>query len=143
MQSPPTRSCEVFSCHTMARTKQTARKSCAGKAPRKQLACKTAKAFKGWMTSQQQKGPVADADAPNKTSYINYENTLRSFSFKAEAREHERDFAVRYATARTTDPFLGVPEQWLGVSFLSRFVGAVPARFGCLDSEEEQAAMNF
>ena len=68
----------------MARTKQTARKSTGGKAPRKQLATKSARQFKSFMTSQQSVGRVsADGSAASKktTSFINYENTLSQFSF--------------------------------------------------------------
>jgi len=68
----------------MARTKQTARKSTGGKAPRKQLATKSARQFKSFMTSQQSVGRVSaggSAASKKATSFINYENTLSQFSF--------------------------------------------------------------
>ena len=66
----------------MARTKQTARKSTGGKAPRQLLACKSPSQFRQYMTSQQ----AATFHSPGsqeakKTSYLNYENVFGSFGF--------------------------------------------------------------
>ena len=71
----------------MARTKQTARKSTGGKAPRMQLATKSARAFRSYMTSQQQVGRASAnrvGAAAKKTSFINYENTFANFAFPVE-----------------------------------------------------------
>ena len=70
----------------MARTKQTARKSTGGKAPRKQLATKSAREFRSFMTSQQSVGHSAAAasSGAKKASFINYENTLSQFSFPVD-----------------------------------------------------------
>ena len=66
----------------MARTKQTARKSTGGKAPRKQLATRSAGAFRSYMVSQQAAGAgVGGGAAAQRTSFVNYENTLGQFAF--------------------------------------------------------------
>ena len=59
----------------MARTKQTARKSSGGKAPKKQLAANSSGALKNYFTSQQKSGDNT------KAVFINSENTFRDFSF--------------------------------------------------------------
>ena len=66
----------------MARTKQTARKSSGGKAPRVLLATKSAKSFRSYMTSQQSASYAttssSSSSTANKTSYI-----VRSVNFLA------------------------------------------------------------
>eukprot|EP00938_MAST-03A_sp_MAST-3A-sp1_P005770 g5770.t1 len=68
----------------MARTKQTARRSTGGKAPRKQLATKAARcpsaAFRSYMSSAQRVGASSSSEK-KKTSFINFENTFGTFSF--------------------------------------------------------------
>jgi len=55
----------------MARTKQTARKSTGGKAPRMMLACKSAQQFRSFMTSQQSASYATTSSTPaQKTSYL-------------------------------------------------------------------------
>ena len=56
----------------MARTKQTARKSTGGRAPRQMLACHSAQQFRSYMTSQQSASyATASSSAPaTKTSYL-------------------------------------------------------------------------
>ena len=59
----------------MARTKQTARKSTGGKAPRRLLATKSAQQFRAYMTGRQaagfQKGfSASQAKEEKKTSYL-------------------------------------------------------------------------
>ena len=66
----------------MARTKQTARKSTGGKAPRQLLACKSPTQFRQYMTSQQAATYQTSSATPaSKTSYLNYENVFGSFGF--------------------------------------------------------------
>ena len=66
----------------MARTKQTARKSTGGKAPRQQLACKSPSQYRQFMTSQQAATYQTSSSTPaTKTSYLNYENVFGSFGF--------------------------------------------------------------
>ena len=68
----------------MARTKQTARKSTGGKAPRKQLATKSARALRKFATTQQTVGnrAMGTVAKKKKTSYMNHENVLGAFSFR-------------------------------------------------------------
>ena len=56
----------------MARTKQTARKSSGGKAPRKMLACTSKKQFRQFMLGQQAAtyGGVGTPGSPQQTSYL-------------------------------------------------------------------------
>ena len=106
----------------MARTKQTARKSTGGKAPRKQLATKSARGFRQFMTSQQSVGRVSNAGASQakaKTSFINYENTMSQFSFPVEAAPTAA-FAPRVsACVNAADG-----SAFLGLGFASKFDGA-------------------
>lgn len=69
----------------MARTKQTARKSTGGMAPRKQLATKAARGIKHFLTSQQAMGqPVNQltGQMKEKKIFINCENTFCGFTFQ-------------------------------------------------------------
>jgi hypothetical protein len=66
----------------MARTKQTARKSTGGKAPRKQLATRSSSAFINYLTTQQNSGQVGTNGQQKKSVFINCENTFREFDFK-------------------------------------------------------------
>lgn len=121
----------------MARTKQTARKSTGGKAPRKQLSSARAgkASFKSFMTSQQKLGRAPAARATGrkrarsvggatinttKTSFINYENTFGGFLFPCGPREKVQDFTPRFTTAVTKNPVTGNDETWLGVNFISK-----------------------
>jgi Mg-chelatase subunit ChlD len=77
----------------MARTKQTARRSTGGKAPRKQLATKAARcpssAFRTYMSTAQRVGTSENNDN-KKTSFINYENTFGTFTFDVPLETKER-----------------------------------------------------
>ena len=112
----------------MARTKQTARKSTGGKAPRKQLATRSCQSFRSFMTSQQQVGNAnfgSNDDArtgSGKTSFINYENVFGSFGFNVGAPNAERVFVPRFGSATTIDPLSGLQEQWLALSYSSKYV---------------------
>jgi len=106
----------------MARTKQTARKSTGGKAPRKQLATKSARNFRSFMTSQQAVGRSANAAqaVKGKTSFINCENTFSSFDFPA-ANPTKEQFDMDISAAFISDaskPY-AEPEPYLGVRFAS------------------------
>jgi hypothetical protein len=65
----------------MARTKQTARKSSGGKAPRKQLATNSAQGVRNYFLSQQTTGFSHTAKSEKKI-FVNYENTFREFLFQ-------------------------------------------------------------
>jgi hypothetical protein len=130
----------------MARTKQTARKSTGGKAPRKQLATKAARQFKGFMRSQQSAGRAGSSSAgssgskagkPAVTSFINYENTFGAFSFPVgqplapgAVGASAVDFKPRFTAAESIDPVTGNREHWLGVNWQSRFDGPGMAAIG-------------
>ena len=107
----------------MARTKQTARKSTGGKAPRKQLATKSARQFRSYMVGQQAVGAAslhaggAAAGRPAKTSFVNYENTLSQFQFPLDAGGTTDIFAPQLIAA--TDG----AAPWLGVSFATKYDG--------------------
>eukprot|EP01047_Picozoa_sp_COSAG01_P076071 COSAG01_NODE_13238_length_1615_cov_1.255277_1_plen_409_part_10 len=118
----------------MARTKQTARKSTGGKAPRKQLATKSAREFRSFMTSQQavgrrsasaraaapgSGGAAAGASASNKASFINYENTLSQFSFPVAAAQDTAPFAAHLSAG--VDESSGAAH--FGVAFSSKYDG--------------------
>ena len=116
----------------MARTKQTARKSTGGKAPRKQLATKSARQFKSFMTSQQSVGRVSaggSAASKKTTSFINYENTLSQFSFPVPPASTAA-FAPYVSAASSPDG-----SSYLGLGFASKYdangivehAGEVPA----------------
>jgi hypothetical protein len=60
----------------MARTKQTARKSTGGAAPRRQLQTTSASSFRTFLTSQQSSG-----NSKKKSIFINCESTFRDFNF--------------------------------------------------------------
>jgi hypothetical protein len=82
----------------MARTKQTARKSSGGAAPRRQLATTSTSSFRSFLTSQQSSGKGGRGSAgagaggrgsaggggggEEKVIFINCENTFREFEFK-------------------------------------------------------------
>lgn len=108
----------------MARTKQTARKSTGGKAPRKQLAARGASSFKAYMTSQQALGNAVVVGAPansTKASVINFENTFFGFGF--DTQQTTQDFEPFVTTARTRCDISGNPIDWLSVSFASKYDG--------------------
>mmetsp|Transcript_15456 Transcript_15456/g.31355 ORF Transcript_15456/g.31355 Transcript_15456/m.31355 type:complete len:687 (-) Transcript_15456:32-2092(-) len=112
----------------MARTKQTARKSTGGKAPRVQLATKAArKSFVTYMTSNQKVGNATygTGERKEKTSFINYENTFFAHGFRKaiEPIETKSEFMPRFSAARTRNPETNAWEHWLGVSFASKYNG--------------------
>eukprot|EP00966_Prymnesium_polylepis_P321885 7378173-Prymnesium_polylepis.1 len=94
----------------MARTKQTARQSTGGKAPRKQLATRASRDLRTFLTSQQSVGTAVragvDAADQRPTSYINCENVIGSFCFGVEPTAE--DFAPRFSLAKVTAPQTGV-----------------------------------
>lgn len=105
----------------MARTKQTARKSTGGMAPRKQLATKSARKFRDYMTSQQSLGTSAVArgrsgTASKKTCFINYENTFGQFSMPAPPT----DVPFQAHLSAALD---GAGKVQIGVSFSSKYDG--------------------
>jgi len=106
----------------MARTKQTARKSTGGKAPRMQLATQASCDLRAFMTSQQSLGAAQrDASAPRQASYLNHENVIGSFSFKMAPTTCA--FSPQYALSTVANTQTGLPEHWLGVQFASKLDG--------------------
>merc|ERR550514_1204111 len=113
----------------MARTKQTARKSTGGRAPRKQLATRASRsAFSSYMTSQQQLGAAvmqsgSSAAAAGKASFINYENTFGGFKFPCGPPVGAQGPVLRprWAVCTSSNPVTGQVERWLGLNFLSRY----------------------
>lgn len=81
----------------MARTKQTARKSTGGKAPRMQLASTSASKVKSFFLSQQASG----RNAKKKTIFINCENTFGSFQFTRAKVTAELQPVVSLARIKT------------------------------------------
>ena len=67
----------------MARTKQTARKSSGGSAPRAQLASASSAVFRSFLTSQQASGPVGarGGAVADKRIFINCENVFGGVRF--------------------------------------------------------------
>lgn len=106
----------------MARTKQTARKSTGGKAPRKQLATRSARSFRHFMTTQQSSGASSSGGrGQKKISFINYENTLGEFKFGCGPRETVHPFVPRFTVGTSDDPVTHNAQHWLGVNFASCF----------------------
>ena len=107
----------------MARTKQTARKSTGGKAPRRQLASSTSRDVRSFMTTQQQVGVASRGGeaAAETTSYLNHENVLGSFGFATTPTD--QTFTPHYAVATVAHPQTGLPEHWLSVQMASRYDG--------------------
>lgn len=66
----------------MARTKQTARKSTGGRAPRSQLTSTSTRVFRNYLTTQQNSGQIDQHGKQKKSIFINCENTFREFYFK-------------------------------------------------------------
>ena len=96
----------------MARTKQTARKSTGGKAPRRQLASQSRKQLRHFFTSQQSSGLITGNHSKKKI-FINYENTFDGFSFsRPSTREITSPSALVVpfdATLNSVFPSVSVP----------------------------------
>lgn len=71
----------------MGRTKQTARISSGGNAPKKLMQCATQQSYRQFMTGQQQATYAGTAQSKKNqvTSYLNYENIFASFGFQTGA----------------------------------------------------------
>eukprot|EP00936_MAST-01D_sp_MAST-1D-sp1_P000319 g319.t1 len=129
----------------MARTKQTARRSTGGKAPRRQLATKAARSFRSYMTSQQRSGrvqsshaaPFAGAggsssggrrrdDTDDKVLFITPESTMQQFGFDVPAEDADDFVPVLSIAAAPPNPALGLdtPEHFVGLTFASKYNGA-------------------
>lgn len=107
----------------MGRTKQTARKSSGGKAPRKQLAAASSGKFRTYMTSMQASG---SSNKNKKVVFINSDNTLSDFGY-AVPEPSKGSMLEPVPTAMRTAPVpeLGVAaeQSWLGLTFASIFNG--------------------
>jgi hypothetical protein len=109
-----------FDCNhiIMARTKQTARKSSGGKAPRKQLASVSASSLRQFCTSQQAVGRASGAlEGKRTTSYINHENTLGAFEFPQAGPPTAAPFTLALSSA------VEGGENWIGLNFQSCYDG--------------------
>ncbi|KAI6647128.1 Von Willebrand factor type A domain containing protein [Oopsacas minuta] len=108
----------------MARTKQTARKSSGGKAPRKLLACKSPTQFRQYMTSQQAVSyQTSNNENTAKTSYLNYENVFGSFGFPVG--EHIKEtFKPKFDAGYSINPVNKTSEPWLCMKLKSKFDGS-------------------
>jgi Mg-chelatase subunit ChlD len=121
----------------MARTKQTARRSTGGKAPRKQLATMAARrdgggsaALRNFLTSQQAVGSVVRADgrAAAAVSYLNMENVLGAVGYALPPTD--ADFMPCVELATVPNPQTGLAEHWLSVQFASKYDGEGMAAHG-------------
>ncbi|XP_062501858.1 uncharacterized protein LOC134178963 [Corticium candelabrum] len=114
----------------MARTKQTARKSTGGKAPRRLLAAKSPSQFRAFMTGRQASGfsskrPTSGATSSKqekKTSYLNYENMFYCYGF-ATGKATTVPFEPRFAALTDKSPFTNATQQWVGMSLNSMYDG--------------------
>ena len=115
----------------MARTKQTARKSTGGCAPRAQLATRSARRFRQYIGSQQSQGSLQNR-RNDKKIFVNCENTFSQFQFtrpsattKFEpvatlARLNSLDF--RNPTKKNSPE----PELYMRLDFASQLDGNLP-----------------
>jgi uncharacterized protein YegL len=103
----------------MARTKQTARKSTGGKAPRKQLATKSAREMRHYFQNQQAVGNYSwsnsNQSASKKKTFVNCENTFGGFNFNREIT-YESFEPVVYV-GRVADPNLSNSASIISSSF--------------------------
>lgn len=115
----------------MARTKQTARKSTGGKAPRKQLASMASrKTFTAYFVSQQAAGHSdGDAATQNQAVFVNCENTFGGFEFNRPKTDLDLQPAVSLARVATPLAEGGEGGQacdlYLRLDFASRLDGAL------------------
>jgi len=124
----------------MARTKQTARRSTGGKAPRKQLATKAARSFRSYMTSQQRSGRASaprpggvtgqqgagNGGGDEKVMFITPESTFQQFEFEVPQEDAAEFVPVLSVASVPAHEGLGIaaPETFVGVSFASKWHGA-------------------
>ncbi|CAM4916314.1 unnamed protein product [Rotaria socialis] len=115
----------------MARTKQTARKSVGGKAPRKSAVFQTYAKRKQVQAKQQGKAEVTEAEleatAPADVTYdVSYESSFYAHHFTAQPTTTDL-FMPSYGIATTVDPLENGNqniEHWLSVNFNSCLDGA-------------------
>ena len=114
----------------MARTKQTARKSTGGKAPRRQLATTASRELRTFLTSQQSVGTsvAASRDGRTRQSFLNHENVLSSFAYTTKPTDEK--FEAQLGLSVVANPQTGLDEHWLGVQFASKYDGEGMARHG-------------
>eukprot|EP00041_Stephanoeca_diplocostata_P030523 m.925233 g.925233 ORF g.925233 m.925233 type:complete len:740 (+) comp23773_c0_seq10:155-2374(+) len=126
----------------MARTKQTARKSSGGCAPRRQLATPNIRSFRTFMASQQAVGTATASTGSRaaakgtKSSYINYENTLGEFRFPLGIpTEAQQEFEPRFQTGRSSNATAKTESHFVGINFASKLDNAGIVRHGrpCID----------
>lgn len=109
----------------MARTKQTARKSCGGKAPRKMMAAGSAQQLRQFLTGRQVASHAPSTGGgvkQEKVSYINYENMFYSYSFPT-GQAVTQPFKPCFTAGGGRSPVTGEQEQWVGMSFNSMYDG--------------------
>lgn len=105
----------------MARTKQTARKSTGGKAPRRQLATRAASDLKQYFCTQQVVGRVAPE---RKSIFVNCENVFGGFRFQRPTTSQDVLPVVQVGRFRQGD-FIADPSSdlYMRLDFPSRFDG--------------------
>ncbi|XP_065828395.1 uncharacterized protein [Oscarella lobularis] len=116
----------------MARTKQTARKSTGGKAPRKIMAAKSATDFRAFMTGRQAVqygGAASKSKKEEKTSYLNYENMFYCYGFST-GKPVDAVLAPQFVSAIDKNPITNEEELWLGMTLNSKFDGAGMTEYG-------------
>eukprot|EP00808_Paulinella_micropora_P022057 g28019.t1 len=115
----------------MARTKQTARKSTGGKAPKKQLATTSARGLRSYLTSQQAGGYTKEGKKI-KGIFINSENTLNSFRFVRPQTNEDFEAVVKLARVEglTADEGKRESNLYMRMDFVSKFDGKGIDKYG-------------
>lgn len=113
----------------MARTKQTARKSTGGMAPRMQLATNSSRGLRNFFTSQQSAGRRSNGSS-NPSIFINCENTFAEFSF--DRYQTTEDFSPLVTLGRFSRPSDGsllssvrTDDVYMRLDFPSKFDGNI------------------
>jgi len=104
----------------MARTKQTARKSTGGSAPRRMLSASGSASLRGFFTSQQQSG----SNDGRQAVFVNNENTFSEFQFRRPVVSD--DFVPKVSVARIRRPMLSPADDlFMRIDFCSKFDGTL------------------
>ena len=120
----------------MARTKQTARKSTGGKAPRSMMAAAGSASLRNFFTSQQQSGsndgrqvcpqqPLLCSTLTNlQAVFVNNENTFSEFQFRRPIVSEV--FVPKVSIARIRRPQLSAADElFMRIDFCSKFDGTL------------------
>jgi hypothetical protein len=121
----------------MARTKQTARKSSGGSAPRQQLSLssksRVSSSLRNYLVSGQQLGrlnPSDERSKKGKASFLNSDSILGSFSFSSPPVEDPSVlFTPNLQACKSKDPLNGAVENYVSMTFSSACDGGFPEAF--------------